>query len=42
MVRHSKGNEYCFDLAGTSNYQIWNYRGPTADGLAQWFSDYQF
>ena len=26
---HSKGNEYCFELAGTSNYQSLNYCGPT-------------
>ena len=29
MIRHSKGNEYCFELAGTSNYQSSNYRGQT-------------
>ena len=25
-VRYSKGNEYCFELAGTSNYRSSNYQ----------------
>ena len=29
---NSKGTEYCFELAGISNYQSSNYGGPTASG----------
>ena len=34
MIRHSKVNEYYFELAGTSNYQSLNYRSPTVYSIA--------